>query len=156
MSLFDALTGRFADGTPYEAVSKEKRHIKSIESALVRIFKIRKGSDAQRPLLGVGDSGEICAMLQKNRTALENELRAMIKMYEPRISQVTFFGWEYEPDTGVSTCLVIAALADFKTRIPLKFTFHYTVGGNNVEIATTQNTSERDVPRDNTEDFLDD
>jgi predicted component of type VI protein secretion system len=156
MSLFDALTGGFEDGTPYDAAAKETRRIKAVESNLARLFRIRKGSDEHRPLMGVRHSGDICAMLKSNRPELEQELRDMLKIYEPRIEKVKFNGWQYLPQTGGTICFFCAALVRTHTRIPFKATFQYVVGGNHVEIATPQSIKERDEPQNDSEDFFDD
>ncbi|MDG5817059.1 GPW/gp25 family protein [Chitinispirillales bacterium ANBcel5] len=155
-SLFDNLTGEFGDGTPIRAISDKYRYIKSIESNLSRLFRLRKGAYPHNPAMGVQDGIEINTMLKSNRKGLEEELTKMILYFEPRISKVRYSNWQYRTESGTVICIIIATLVKTKGRVPFKAVFHHAVGGNSIEIATVANAGNMVGIEASTDEFPDD
>jgi type VI secretion system protein len=87
-SIFDVLTGRFAEEKPVSTVPKERRLLWSVVSNLNRLFNTRRGSVAHLPDYGLPDllSGHRDA--PDSASELRRAIRESIETYEPRLRHV--------------------------------------------------------------------
>jgi len=87
-SLFERLSGLYADATPVEAVPRSQRRAKSIADHLHRMFNTRQGSVPQLPDYGLPDISEIYRRLPGSLKDLEETLIVLTQKYEPRLERV--------------------------------------------------------------------
>ncbi len=86
-SLFERISGQFADGTPVDAVPGEFRRAKSIADHLWRLYNTRRGTLAHLPDYGLPDINDIYQRLPGSLKQLEQTLLEITAKYEPRLER---------------------------------------------------------------------
>jgi type VI secretion system protein len=86
--LFESLVGRYADGTPVEAVPPGEQRIASIKDNLTRIFNTREGLLPHLKGYGLPDISEIYRTMPHGIERLESAIKSSIEQYEPRLKNV--------------------------------------------------------------------
>ena len=87
-ALFESITGTFLDGTPVEAVPRNKRVIVSIMDHLNRIFNTRTGSIPHLKDYGLPDISEIYRKMPDGIDELIDAVQRTVERYEPRLKNV--------------------------------------------------------------------
>ena len=87
-ALFESITGTFLDGTPVEAVPRNKRTIVSIMDHLNRIFNTRTGSIPHLKDYGLPDISEIYRKMPDGIDELIDAVKCTVEQYEPRLKNV--------------------------------------------------------------------
>ena len=87
-SLFEKLSGLYADGTPVDAIPKEYRRAKSIADHLWRLYNTRRGALPHLPDYGLPDINSIYQRLPASLKELEQTLLEITSKYEPRLERV--------------------------------------------------------------------
>ena len=87
-ALFESITGTFLDGTPVEAVSRNKRIIVSIMDHLNRIFNTRTGSIPHLKDYGLPDISEIYRKMPDGIDELIDAVQRTVERYEPRLKNI--------------------------------------------------------------------
>lgn len=87
-SIFDVLTGVFAEGKPVSAVPKERRLLWSVVSNLNRLFNTRRGAVVHLPDYGLPDMLTVYRDAPRSVTELRRAIRKSIETYEPRLRHV--------------------------------------------------------------------
>ena len=87
-SLFEKLSGLYADGTPVEAIPREYRRAKSIADHLWRMYNTRRGALPHLPDYGLPDINAIYQRLPSSLKELEQTLLEITAKYEPRLERV--------------------------------------------------------------------
>ena len=87
-ALFESITGTFLDGTPVEAVPRNKRIIVSIMDHLNRIFNTRTGSIPHLKDYGLPDISEIYRKMPDGIDELIDAVQRTVERYEPRLKNV--------------------------------------------------------------------
>jgi type VI secretion system protein len=87
-SLFEKLSGVYADGTPVEAVPRAYRRAKSIADHLWRMYNTRRGALPHMPDYGLPDINAIYQHLPASLKQLEQTLLEITAKYEPRLDRV--------------------------------------------------------------------
>jgi type VI secretion system protein len=83
--LFESLIGRYADGTPLEAIPPAERRIASIKDNLTRLFNTREGLLPHLKDYGLPDISEIYRTMPHGLARLETAIQTAIEKYEPRL-----------------------------------------------------------------------
>jgi len=117
-SLFDVLSGQFADGQSVSRVREDRRLLKSVVSNLTRLFNTRRGAVPHRPDYGLPDLFSVYrnagSSINELRTAIQNAITA----YEPRLRRVRVH--RREPDESILR-LVFVVRAELLTGQPVRF-----------------------------------
>lgn len=87
-ALFESITGTFMDGTPIEAVPRNKRLIVSIMDHLNRMFNTRTGSIPHLKDYGLPDISEIYRKMPDGIDELIDAVKRTVERYEPRLKNV--------------------------------------------------------------------
>lgn len=87
-SLFEKLSGHYADGTPVGRIPQEYRRSKSIADHLWRMFNTRQGTLPNLPDYGLPDINEVYQKLPSSLKALEQSILNLTTKYEPRLERV--------------------------------------------------------------------
>lgn len=87
-ALFESITGTFMDGTPVEAVPRNKRLIVSIMDHLNRMFNTRTGSIPHLKDYGLPDISEIYRKMPDGIDELIDAVKRTVERYEPRLKNV--------------------------------------------------------------------
>ncbi len=88
ISIYDRLTGRFADGRPVEQVSPERQLLQSIISNLTRLFNTRRSSIQHLPEYGLPDITDIYRDVPDSIIELQRIIKNVVEAYEPRLRRV--------------------------------------------------------------------
>ena len=96
-SLFEKISGQYADGTPVTAVPAEKRYIKSICDHLCRLLNTRQGTLSHIPDYGMPDIAEIYRGLPGSLVDLQNTVTRVVEKYEPRLEKVKVRNVSFDP-----------------------------------------------------------
>jgi len=87
-SLFERISGQYADGTLVEAVPRDFRRAKSIADHLWRLYNTRRGTLPHLPDYGLPDINEIYQRLPGSLKEFEQTLLEITAKYEPRLERV--------------------------------------------------------------------
>jgi type VI secretion system protein len=87
-SLFESLAGRFADGTPLDAVAPEERRLRSVTDHLRRLFNTREGSLSHLQGYGLPDISDVYRRMPDAAEELRRAVVVTVERYEPRLSKV--------------------------------------------------------------------
>lgn len=117
-SLYDILSGRFADGRYVSEVHEAYRVVPSIMSNLNRLFNTRRGSIAHLPDYGLPDISEIYQDIPDSIAKLQNAIVDAVQHYEPRLRRVRVLPQDTEPHAMRLEFLLSAELPD---RRPVRF-----------------------------------
>lgn len=88
-SLYEMLTGYFADGLPLEAISEEEQIILSVMDNIRRILNARAGSIQHLPDYGLPDMSLLIQGLPGTAHNMMSVLSATLLKYEPRIKSLS-------------------------------------------------------------------
>jgi type VI secretion system protein len=88
ISLYDRLSGRFADGRRIEQVSREEQLLQSIISNLTRLFNTRRGSILHLPEYGLPDITDVYRDVPDSIVELQGIIKEVVEKYEPRLRRV--------------------------------------------------------------------
>ena len=88
VGLFEALNGRFEDGTPLEAVSEDQHRLLSVIDNLNRLFNHRQKAIGHLPEYGLPDLTEIYRDNPETIEFLRNAIKEAVERYEPRLQRV--------------------------------------------------------------------
>jgi len=86
--LFDALTGRFADGTRLSDAPESEHRLRSILGNLARLFNTRRGTLAHVPEFGLPDISDVSRAAPAEVEAIRRAIRESVERFEPRLRQV--------------------------------------------------------------------
>jgi type VI secretion system lysozyme-related protein len=87
-SVFDVLTGTFANGRPVTSVSENQRLLLSVVSNLNRLFNTRRGKVGHLPDYGLPDMLTVYRDSPRSADELRRAIKESIETYEPRLSRV--------------------------------------------------------------------
>jgi type VI secretion system protein len=87
-SLFESITGRFADGTPLDAVAPDERRLRSVTDHLWRLFNTREGSLSHLKGYGLPDISDVYRRMPDAAEELRRAVVATVERYEPRLRKV--------------------------------------------------------------------
>ncbi|MFC3624648.1 type VI secretion system baseplate subunit TssE [Vogesella amnigena] len=87
-SLFEMLTGHFADGSPVDAFDVRTQTIVSVMDNIQRILNSRAGSLSHLPDYGLPDLSVIYRELPASAHRLRDIIQATLLHYEPRIRSI--------------------------------------------------------------------
>lgn len=87
-SLFEMLTGHFADGSPVDAFDTRTQTIVSVMDNIQRILNSRAGSLSHLPDYGLPDLSIIYRELPASAHRLRDIIQATLLHYEPRIRSI--------------------------------------------------------------------
>jgi type VI secretion system protein len=87
-SLFESLTGSFADGTALQGLNRESTRVRSIMDHLNRIFNTRVGSLSHLPDYGLPDISDVYRRGENGIAQLQEAIAETITRYEPRLKKV--------------------------------------------------------------------
>lgn len=121
-SLFDVLTGEFADGRPVSSVSEDQHLLHSVVSNLNRLFDTRRGAIGHLPDYGLPDMATVYRDAPGSGEDLRWAIKESVEKYEPRLRRVRV---EERETDEYSMRLVFILKADLKTgeKIRLETTF---------------------------------
>lgn len=83
--LLEALTGRYADGTPVASVSPEDRELMSIRDHLSRLMNSRADSLLHIPTHGMPDVPSLFQRLPYSLDTLAETAEYLVRTFEPRL-----------------------------------------------------------------------
>jgi len=86
--LFDALTGRFADGTRLADVPESDHRLRSILGNLGRLFNTRRGTLAHVPEFGLPDLSDVSRAAPAEVESVRRAIRDSVERFEPRLRRV--------------------------------------------------------------------
>jgi type VI secretion system protein len=109
--LFEALSGKFMDGTPVDAVPVSQRPVRSILDNLRRVLDTRAGSLVHMPDYGLPDLSGVYRSLPLGAETLRAAVASAMERYEPRLRDVRVIPLESKSYTGRLAFLVTAQLA---------------------------------------------
>lgn len=134
-SLFDVLTGEFADGQPVNRVREDRRLLKSVTSNLSRLFNTRRGAVPHRPDYGLPDLFSVYRNAGSSIDELRIAIQESIETYEPRLRRVRVH--RRERDESVLR-LVFVVRGELVTGQPVRFetTFESQAAANVRPIAS--------------------
>lgn len=87
-SIFDVLTGTFANGRPVTSVSEDQRLLLSVVSNLNRLFNTRRGTVGHLPDYGLPDMLTVYRDSPQSADELRRAVKESIETYEPRLNRV--------------------------------------------------------------------
>jgi type VI secretion system protein len=87
-SIFDVLTGTFANGQPVMSVSEDRRLLLSVVSNLNRLFNTRRGTVGHLPDYGLPDMLTVYRDSPRSADELRRAIKESIETYEPRLNRV--------------------------------------------------------------------
>lgn len=87
-SIFDVLTGAFANGRSVTSVSEDRRLVLSVVSNLNRLFNTRRGTVGHLPDYGLPDMLTVYRDSPRSADELRRAVKESIETYEPRLSHV--------------------------------------------------------------------
>jgi type VI secretion system protein len=86
--LFDALTGRFADGARLTDVPESDHRLRSILGNLGRLFNTRRGTLAHVPEFGLPDLSDVSRAAPAEVESVRRAIRESVERFEPRLRRV--------------------------------------------------------------------
>jgi len=86
--LFDALTGRFADGARLTDVPESDHRLRSILGNLGRLFNTRRGTLAHVPEFGLPDLSDVSRAVPAEVESVRRAIRESVERLEPRLRRV--------------------------------------------------------------------
>jgi type VI secretion system protein len=86
--LFDALTGRFADGVRLSDVPEGDHRLRSILGNLGRLFNTRRGSLPHAPEFGLPDITDVSRAAPAEVESIRRAIRESVERFEPRLRRV--------------------------------------------------------------------
>ena len=107
--LFDALTGRFADGGRLWEVPEEDHRLRSILGNLGRLFNTRQGSLVHVPEYGLPDITDVSRAAPTDVERLRKAIRESVERFEPRLRRVRV---EQEASDSTSPYLIFLLSAE--------------------------------------------
>lgn len=134
-SLFEKLSGHYADGTPVSAVPTQQREIKSIQDHLERLLNTRKGMLIHMPEYGLSDVSGLFRRLPASAEELMVEIQEVITRFEPRLSSIRVSIGEFEPGSS-RISFRISAVTTRNGRITIDSSF-FPTGRGQVRISGT-------------------
>ena len=117
-SLYDVLTGQFADGRRVADVHEAYHLVPSILSNLDRLFNTRRGSIQHLPDYGLPDITEIYRDIPDSVEKLQNAILNAVQRYEPRLRRIRIQPQPIDPFAMRLEFLLMAELPD---RRPVRF-----------------------------------
>jgi len=87
-SIFDVLSGGFANGRPVRSVREDRRLLWSVVSNLNRLFNTRRGSVKHLPDYGLPDLTTVYRDAPGSSDQLRRAIKESIETYEPRLRRV--------------------------------------------------------------------
>lgn len=87
-SIYDVLTGSFADGRSVSSVRKDQRRLWSVVSNLNRLFNTRRGSVKHLPDYGLPDILTVYRDAPRSIDGLRRSIKEAVEAYEPRLQRV--------------------------------------------------------------------
>ena len=86
--LFEALSGRFEDGTPVDMVGEDRHRLLSVIDNLNRLFNTRQGTIEHLPNYGLPELTTIYRDNQETIEFLRRSIRETVERFEPRLRRV--------------------------------------------------------------------
>ena len=86
--LFDALAGRFADGTRLADVPESDHRLRSILGNLGRLFNTRRGTLLHVPEFGLPDLSDVSRAAPAEVESVRRAIRESVERFEPRLRRV--------------------------------------------------------------------
>jgi len=126
-ALFESITGTFRDGTPLEAVPRNKRLIVSIMDHLNRMFNTRTGSIPHLKDYGLPDISEIYRKMPDGIEELIDAVKRTVERYEPRLKNVRVVQLE---DDVVGARLVLIVSGELQEGELVRFQTTFISTGN--------------------------
>lgn len=117
-SIYDVLTGTFANGRPVDSVSEDRRLLWSVVSNLNRLFNTRQGTVEHLPDYGLPDMLTVYRDAPRSADELRRAIKESIKTYEPRLQRVRVRAQETDEH---SMRLVFIVSAKLKTGERVRF-----------------------------------
>jgi type VI secretion system protein len=87
-SLYDVLSGSFADGRSLTSVREDQRRLWSVVSNLNRLFNTRRGSVEHLPDYGLPDMLTVYRDAARSIDDLRRSIKQLVEAYEPRLRRV--------------------------------------------------------------------
>lgn len=87
-SIFDVLSGSFANGRPVTSVSENQRLLMSVVSNLNRLFNTRRGTVGHLPDYGLPDMLTVYRDSPQSADELRRAVKKSIETCEPRLNRV--------------------------------------------------------------------
>lgn len=121
-SVFDVLTGSFAEEQPLSSVPEDRYLVRSVVSNLNRMFDTRQGTVEHLPDYGLPNMSSVYRDAPRSGEDLRRAIKESVEKYEPRLRQVRV---ERRETSDHSMRLVFLLRAELKTgeRIRLETTF---------------------------------
>ena len=123
VSLFDALTGRFADGTRVTSMRGQHQQLKSVISNLDRLFNAQRGSIAHLPAYGLPAINEVYRDMPESIYALRHAIKETVEHYEPRLRHVRVRHRETDEFAMRLVFVLSGRLVGYDERVRLRTTF---------------------------------
>ncbi len=117
-SLYDVLSGRFADGRRVDEIHEAYHRVPSILGNLERLFNTRRGSIRHLPDYGLPDITEIYRDIPDSVEKLREALLKAVQRYEPRLRRIRIKAQPIDPYAMRLEFLLSAELVD---RTPVRF-----------------------------------
>jgi type VI secretion system protein len=111
--LFDALTGRFADGTRPSDVPESDHRLRSILGNLGRLFNTRRGTLPHVPEFGLPDSSDVSRAAPAEVESIRRAIRESVERFEPRLRRVRVDRDMSDPSSPYLVFLMSAEIAQF-------------------------------------------
>jgi type VI secretion system protein len=111
--LFDALTGRFADGTRPSDVPESDHRLRSILGNLGRLFNTRRGTLPHVPEFGLPDSSDVSRAAPAEVESIRRAIRESVERFEPRLHRVRVDRDMSDPSSPYLVFLMSAEIAQF-------------------------------------------
>ena len=88
VGLFEALNGRFADGTPLDAVGEDRHRLLSVIDNLNRLFNHRQDTLTHLRDYGLPDLSQTYRDNAETTEFIRKAIREAVETYEPRLRRV--------------------------------------------------------------------
>lgn len=123
VSLFDALTGRFADATPVEQTARSHQQLRSVISNLNRLFNAQRSAVSHLPTYGLPAISDVYRDMPASISGLRHAIEETIEQYEPRLKRVRVVHHRTDAFTMRLVFIVSGQLVGHSTRVHLQTTF---------------------------------
>jgi type VI secretion system protein len=111
--LFDALTGRFADGSKLGDVPESDHRLTSVTGNLDRLFNTRRGTLLHVEDFGLPDITNVSRAAPSEVEAIRKAIRESVEKFEPRLRRVRVDHDTSDPASQSLVFLLSAELAQF-------------------------------------------
>ena len=123
VSLFDVLSGHFADGSPVTSTRGSHQQLKSVISNLDRLFNTQRGSVPHLPTYGLPAINEVYRGMPESILGLRQAIKETVEHYEPRLRRVRVVHHETDEFAMRLVFVLSGQLIGHDERVHLQTTF---------------------------------